>query len=335
MNSNAVDGRRMRAWQNERAAGYEHLAIAELALPEPAAGEVLVEVQACGLNFSDLLMLSGTYQVKPPLPFIAGQEIAGRIVRVPAGSAWRTGQRVASKVLWGGFAEYACTRDEMLIALPEGMSYAAGATLPVVWPTAWIALFERARLRAGETVLVHAAAGGVGLAAVQLAREAGAVVIAGVGTEAKASVAREAGAAHTVDTRSPAWIDEVARLTQGKGADVIFDPVGADLAEPSLKSLARDGRYLIVGFAGGKIPALPAGRLLLKNASALGVYWSHDRDRELVARALDSVLTSWKAGKLKIEASTMYPFDKLREALADLAARRTIGKCVLVPKKEQ
>jgi NADPH:quinone reductase len=325
----------MRAWQAVRAAGHEHLAIVDLALPEPAPGEVLVEVHACGLNFSDLLMVSGAYQVKPPLPFVAGQEISGRIARAPAGSAWRAGQRVASKVLWGGFAEYACARGEMLIELPERMSYAAGATLPVVWPTAWIALFERARLRAGETVLVHAAAGGVGVAAVQLAREAGALVIAGVGAEAKASVARDAGAAHTLDTRSPGWVDEVARLTQAKGADVIFDPVGADLAEPSLKCLARDGRYLIVGFAGGKVPALPAGRLLLKNASALGVYWSHERDRELVGRALQAILASWKAGKLRIEASTRYPFEKLRDALADLAARRTTGKSVLVPREDR
>src|SRR5262245_10002774 len=160
MNGSPDCARRMRAWQSDRAAGPAQLAIAELPLPRPAPGEVLVEVHACGLNFSDLLMVSGTYQVKPPLPFVAGQEIAGKIVQVSPGSAWRVGQRVASKVVWGGFADYACAREEMLIELPAPMSYAAGATLSVVWPTAWIALFERARLHAGETVLVHAAAGG-------------------------------------------------------------------------------------------------------------------------------------------------------------------------------
>jgi NADPH2:quinone reductase len=198
----------------------------------------------------------------------------------------------------------------------------------VVWPTAWIALFDRARLAAGETVLIHAAAGGVGLAAVQLAREAGAKVIAGVGDGAKAEVARAAGATQVVNTRSAKWSAEVG------APDVIFDPVGAELAEPSLKCLARNGRYLIVGFAGGRIPELRANRLLLKNASALGVYWSHDHDRALIERALDAVLASWRAGKLRIEAAAHYPFEKLREALGDLAGRRTTGKSVLVMKEE-
>jgi NADPH2:quinone reductase len=310
----------MRAWQAVQTAGYERLAIADLPLPEPAANEVLVEVHACGINFSDLLMASGAYQVRPPLPFVPGQEIAGRVV--PGG------ERVACKVLWGGFAEYVVARADMLISLPEEMSYAAGATLPVIWPTAWIALFDRARLAAGETVLVHAAAGGVGLAAVQLAREAGAKVIAGVGDDAKAAVALKAGAARVVSTRSPHWIEEVGH------PDVIFDPVGAELAEPSLKCLARNGRYLIVGFAGGRIPELRANRLLLKNASALGVYWSHDEDRELIERALGAVLASWRTGKLSIEAAARYPFAKLRQALGDLAARRTTGKSVLILKED-
>jgi NADPH2:quinone reductase len=310
----------MQAWQAAQTTGYEQLSLAEIAPPTPSRGEVLVEVHACGINFSDLLMTAGTYQVKPPLPFVPGQEIAGRVVA--------SGQRVAAKVLWGGFAQYACAREDMLIELPDGMSYAAGATLPVVWPTAWIALFDRARLQPGETVLVHAAAGGVGLAAVQLASEAGASVIAGIGDDAKAAIARAAGAFRVVNTRAPSWGEEVGR------PDVIFDPVGAELAEPSLKCLARNGRYLIVGFAGGRIPELRANRLLLKNASALGVYWSHDQDRALIERALGAVLASWRAGKLRIEASASYPFNKLREALRDLAGRRTTGKCVLVLKEE-
>jgi NADPH2:quinone reductase len=310
----------MRAWQSAQAAGYGQLAIADCAVPEPGPNEVLVEVHACGINFSDLLMASGAYQVRPPLPFVAGQEIAGRVAS--------TGQRVAAKVLWGGFAEYAAARSDMLIALPDEMSYAAGATLPVVWPTAWIALFDRARITRGETVLVHAAAGGVGLAAVQLAREAGAKVIAGVGDDAKAEVARDAGAAQVVNTRAAKWHEQVG------APDVIFDPVGGELAEPSLKCLARNGRYLVVGFAGGRITELRASRLLLKNAAALGVYWSHEHDRELVERALHAILASWRAGKLKIEPRARYPFDKLRDALDDLAARRTTGKSVLVLKEE-
>jgi NADPH2:quinone reductase len=308
----------MRAWQASDTGGHERLAVAEIEPPRPGAGEVLIEVHACGLNFSDLLMLAGTYQVRPPLPFVPGQEIAGRVVG--------TGQRVATKLLWGGFAEYAVARRDMLIALPEGMPFEAGATLPVVWPTAWIALFDRARLQAGETVLVHAAAGGVGLAAVQLARSAGASVIAGVGDDAKSGIARAAGARRVVNTRTADW-------HKGISPDVIFDPVGGELADASLKCLARGGRYLIVGFAGGKIPELRANRLLLKNASALGVYWSHDHDRPLIERSLQEILRSWEAKQLRIEASARYAFERLPEALSDLGARRTTGKCVLTVKE--
>ena len=333
----------MRAWRAERTDGPGGLALTELAMPETGAGEVLVEVHASGLNFSDLLMASGTYQVRPPLPFVAGQEIAGRIVRgvrgvrgaqSAQGSRWREGARVAAKVHWGGFAEFAGAREDMLIALPDDMSYAAGATLPVAWPTAWIALFDRARLKSGERVLVHAAAGGVGLAAVQLASAAGAMVIAGVGDEAKGVRALASGATHVVNTRDPEWMGRVTGLCDGRGPDVIFDPVGGDLAEASLKCLARNGRYLIVGFAGGRIPELRANRLLLKNASALGVYWSHEDDAALVERALADIFSRWRAGALRIEASARYPFERLREALADLGARRTAGKCILTVREE-
>jgi NADPH2:quinone reductase len=324
----------MRAWRATAATGPAGLALSEIPPPNPAPGEVLVEVHAAGLNFSDLLMTSGTYQVKPPLPFTAGQEIAGRIVRAGRASRWHEGQRVAAKVTWGAFAEAAPARESMLIALPEDLPYSAGATLPVVWPTSWIALFARAGLRAGETLLVHAAAGGVGLAAVQLASAAGARVIAGVGDVAKSALALGAGAAHVINTRNPDWTKQVMDATGGRGADVVFDPVGAELADASLKCLSRNGRYLIVGFAGGRIPELRANRLLLRNASALGVYWSHEEDGELVARALADILAQRASGNLRIEASTIYPFSGLREALADLAARRTTGKCVLKVREE-
>lgn len=321
----------MKAWRVGQATGIDAIALAEMPVPDAQAGEVLVEVHACALNFSDLLMAAGRYQVRPPLPFVPGQEIAGRIAAVGPGSARKVGERVASKVLWGGFAQYAVAREDMLVTLPDALSYAAGATVPVVWPTAWIALFDRAKLGPGETVLVHAAAGGVGLAAVQLAVAAGATVIAGVGDESKASLALAAGAAHAVVTRDAAWPERVKALTAGRGPEVIFDPVGGDVAEASLRGMARNGRYLIVGFAGGTIPQLAANRLLLKNASALGVYWSHEQDGPLVARSLEEIFSLWSAGKLRIETSRSYPFDGLKAALQDLAGRRTTGKCVLEP----
>lgn len=324
----------MNAWHVGHFGGIEGLAIGATQVPEPRAGEVLVEVHACGINFSDLLMAAGRYQVRPPLPFVPGQEIAGRIAAVASGSARKSGERVAAKVLWGGFAEQALAKESMLITLPEDMGYRAAATLPVAWPTAWIALFDRARLVVNEIVLVHAAAGGVGLAAVQLASAAGATVIAGVGDAAKARLALAAGAQHAVVTRTQAWVQTVSELSAGRGPDVVFDPVGGDLAEPSLRGLARNGRYLIVGFAGGMIPQLAANRLLLKNASALGVYWSHAEDGALVERSLADVLSQWTAGRLRIEASQVYAFDQLKTALADLAGRRTSGKCVLELKQE-
>ena len=196
-------------------------------------------------------------------------------------------------------------------------------------------LFDRARLTAGETVLVHAAAGGVGLAAVQFARSAGATVIAGVGDEVKAQLAIAAGAAHAVVTRAADWPARVSDLTGGHGPDVVFDPVGGAIAEASLKAIARNGRLLVVGFASGEIPRLAANRLLLKNASALGVYWSHEQDGPLVARSLVEIFKLWEAGKVRVEASRTYPFDMLRTALADLSARRSAGKCVLEIKEEE
>ena len=324
----------MKGWQLEAATGIEALALCELPVPVPGPGEVLIEVHACGLNFSDLLMAAGSYQVRPSLPFVPGQEIAGRVVAVAPGAARKAGERVATKVTWGGFAEFAVAREDMLITLPAAMSLAAGATLPVVWPTAWIALFERAALAAGEHVFVHAAAGAVGNAAVQLARAAGAVVIAGVGDLVKAPLALAAGAAHVVSTAAPDWTRAVNDLSGGRGVDVVFDPVGGDAGAASLRCLARGGRHLIVGFASGALPRLAANRLLLKNASALGVYWSHEHDGPLIARALKAILELRAAGSVVIDAARVVRFDRLKAALDDLAARRTTGKCVLAVKEE-
>ena len=319
----------MKAWRVDRPDGIEAIQACELESPALAPGEVLIDVHACGINFSDLLMVSGRYQIRPDPPFIPGQEIAGRIAAVGAGARHKVGERVATKVLWGGFATQVAAREDMLVRLPATMSYRAGATLPVIWPTAWIALFERARIAAGESVLVLAAAGGVGSAAVQLAAAAGCMVIAAVGAADKAATALAAGATHTVVTSQAEWPARVASLTAGRGPDVIFDPVGGAIAESGLKLIARNGRYLVVGFASGEIPRLAANRLLLKNASALGVYWSHELDGPLVARAMSTLFDLWAAGRIRVEAGRVYGFGELKIALADLAARRSIGKSVL------
>jgi len=319
----------MRGWQMRRHGGPGEVALAEIERPRPEAGEVLVEVRAAALNFADLLMIRGAYQVAPPLPFVPGQEIAGIVAAVPEGSAFETGARVATKVLWGGFAEFACARADMLIRLPDAVTFTDGATLPVVWPTAWIALHDCARLARGETVLVHAAAGGVGLATVRLARLAGARVIALVGDSAKAAPCRDAGAEAVLEYRGGNWADEVRTLTGGRGADVVVDSVGGDATDLSLRCLARWGRLLVVGFSGGRIPEIRANRLLLRAASAHGVYWSHDHDGPRVARAVDELLRLAARGDIRFAAQRVYPFEALPQALADLAARTTVGKSVI------
>jgi NADPH2:quinone reductase len=313
----------MKAWSLAAHGGPEALALREIPAPQPAAGQMLVNVAAAALNFSDLLMLRGTYQVKPPLPFVPGQEIAGAVEACPSG-AFEPGERIASKVVWGGFAEQALVREDMAIRLPAAVTFADGATLPVVWPTAWIALFDRARLQRGETLLVLAAAGGTGLAALQLGKSLGARVIAAVGSPDKEEICRSHGADEVVDYSAPEWTSKI------RGVNVIFDPVGGEVGEASLKCLARNGRLLIVGFSSGQIPALRANRLLLRNASALGVYWSHEEDRPLLERAFRDLWQRHGSGSLRFEASAEYPFERLAEALGDLEARRTTGKCVLV-----
>ena len=318
----------MRAWRSTRVGGPEDLALVEMSPPAAGNGEAIVRVAAGALNFSDLLMLRGAYQVRPPLPFVPGQEIAGTV----SGDSgrFRQGDRVAGKVLWGGFAEQAVAREDMLIRLPQDVSFAEGATLPVIWPTAWIALHDRARLLEGETVLVHAAAGGVGAAAVQLARVAGARVFATAGGADKLALCRALGAEEAFDYRAGPWLELLLASTGGRGVDVVFDPVGGEITDLSVKALARNGRLLIVGFASGAIFAIKANRLLLKNASALGVYWSHETDATLVARALEDVLALRGAGKIRLLVGQRYPFAELPRALADLEARRTTGKSVIM-----
>jgi len=319
------------AWQVTSHAGPEALALAGLPEPTPGPGEVLVRVHAAGLNFADLLMIRGAYQVRPTLPFVPGQEIAG-VVAGPPGSHW-LGKRVSSKVQWGGFAEYAAAREDMLIQLPAELTFAAGATLPVVWPTAWIALHARAGLRSGESVLVHAGASGVGLACIQLARCAGARVAATGGSDAKLALARGAGAETAFDYRDPAWV-EGARAFSGDGFDAIVDPVGGDVTDASVKLLGWGGRLLLVGFASGRIPEIKANRLLLRNASAIGVYWSHDRDRALIERAVTEVLQLHAKRRIAVTAQAEHRFADLPRALMALADRRAIGKHVLVAPKE-
>lgn len=321
----------MQAWRLEATQGIESLQFVSIPRPTRGAAQSLVRVEAAALNFSDLLMLRGQYQVKPPLPFSPGQEIAGIVVATAAGSRLKVGERIASKVECGGFAQYVCVSDKMAIPVPDSLSADAAATLPVVWPTAWIALYERAVLQPRESVLVHAAAGGIGLACLQLARARGARPIALVGSRAKFDSCRAAGAEEVVCYDDP-WVDIVR---EHGGADVVVDSVGGDATEASLRCMTRGARLLLVGFSSGMMPQIPANRLLLKNTSALGVYWSHDWDLAQVNRATAALLALYEQGSISLQASRSYAFDRLPEALRDLASRGTVGKSVLVADTEK
>jgi NADPH2:quinone reductase len=319
----------MKAWIVEDTTSTEPLRWGEAPAPAPSPGKSVVRVGAAALNFSDLLMVRGKYQVRPPLPFTPGQEIAGTVIATAPGSRLKVCQRIASKVVWGGFAEQALVEDAMAIAVPDAMPLAAAAALPVVYPTAHIGLLAHGRLAPGETVLVHAAAGGVGLAAVEIAAAKGARVIATVGGPTKAAVPREHGAVEVLDYAREDWTERVKELTGGQGADVIFDSVGGAVTEHSLRCIAWGGRLLVVGFSSGTIPAIPANRLLLRNAAAIGVYWSHARDAALIEAALADIFALHAAGHIRPRVDARFALADLPAALAALQSRATTGKIVL------
>jgi NADPH:quinone reductase and related Zn-dependent oxidoreductases len=309
--------------------GLANLSLAEFTPPAPGSGELTVEVRAAALNFSDLLMIDDKYQVRPPRPFTPGQEIAGIVTAAGEGARHKVGDRVAGKLLWGGFATHATMRDDMAIPVAEGSSFAQAAALPVVYTTAYVALTECTKLREGETVLVHAAAGGVGLAAVQIAAARGARVIASAGSGDKRDLALRNGAIAAIDPVEANWSAKVKELTRARGADIIVDPVGGDVTAESLRAIAMDGRLLIVGFAGGEIPKIPANRLLLKRAAAIGVYWNHDTDGEMLARVTAAMTADLASGAIRPVVDCRAGLEALPEALADLGERRTVGKVII------
>lgn len=319
---------KMLAWQSSDP-GLAGLALKEVPAPEPSSGEVLVAVEFAALNFSDLLMIEDKYQIRPPRPFVPGQEIAGTVVKVPLCSRLRPGQRVVSKVLYGGFAQFAVVREDMAIPVPDGVPLKPAAALPVVYTTAMVALTESTRLRQGATVLIHAAAGGVGLAAVQIAKALKGTVIAAAGSADKRALALRHGADEAIDYRENDWSKTVNSMTGGRGADVVFDPVGGDVTLESLRCLNWGGCLLIVGFASGEIARIPANRLLLKRASAVGVYWNHDRDGQMIADVTAHLVSMMQEGSIAPLVDDRYAFSRLKAALEDLSARRSSGKLVL------
>ena len=302
--------------------------------PEPGPGEVLVAVRAAGVSFVDGLIVAGRYQMKPPLPFTPGLAVAGEVIAAGEGVAGLApGSRVVgSSFGLGGYASHRALPAEALVPLPDSVSFAVAATAVESYATMLFALTRRAELRPGEWVLVLGAGGGIGLAAVDVARSLGARVIAAASTEAKRAAALAAGAQAAVDYRAEDLRARVRELT-GAGADLVIDPVGDPFAEPALRSLRGFGRYLVIGFAGGSIPRLPLNRVLLDNRAVIGVDWGAwsrgdpAGNRALVADVLGRVA----AGVLHPVAPATYPLERAAEALAELAARRVTGKLALLP----
>lgn len=309
------------------------LVVEEVPSPRPGPRQVVVSVRAAGVNFPDTLVIQGKYQLKPDLPFTPGSEFAGVVKEVGAEVAGvRPGDRVLAFAAWGGFAEEALAEASNAVPIPPQVDFPAAAAFAMAYGTSWHALQDRARLRAGETLLVLGAAGGVGLAAVELAKLLGARVIAAASSEAKLAVCREQGADELVSYGDGGWREAVKRLTGGRGVDVVYDPVGGAMAEPALRLMAWGGRYLVVGFAGGDIPRIPLNLPLLKGFAMVGVYWGEFARRDPAAsRAnLDRLLGWLSQGRLKPHISGTWPLSGAAEALKTILARRATGKLVLL-----
>ena len=319
----------MRAAQVTRLDGPGSIVIAEVDGPRPNDTEVLIDVHAAGVTFPDVLLTRGEYQLKPELPFTPGSEVAGVVRHAPAGSGFAEGDRVAAFPGFGGFAEQVAVDPGFVFPLPENLSFTAGAGLAMNYLTVHFALVRRGGLRAGESVLVHGAAGGVGTAAVQLARALGARVIAVVSTEAKAEAARRAGAHHTV--QADGFRAAVAELTGGRGVDVVVDPVGGDRFTDSLRSLAPEGRLLVIGFTGGEIPTVKVNRLLLNNISVVGVGWgAYWMARpEYPRQQWDELLPLLADGSLDPVLGSVHDLENASAAVLELAERAAAGKVVL------
>jgi NADPH2:quinone reductase len=309
------------------------LVLEEIPSPKAGAKQVVITVKACGVNFPDTLIIQNKYQFKPELPFSPGGEVAGIIKEVGEGvSHLNIGDTVIAMTGWGGFAEEVLTDASRVFPVPPVFDFKTAATFAYVFGTSYHALKDRAQLKEGETVLVLGASGGVGLAAVQLAKVMGAKVIAAASTEAKLAVCSQYGADAVVNYTDDNWREQIKTLTDGKGVDVVYDAVGGHYAEPALRSMAWNGRYLVVGFAAGGIPKIPLNLPLLKGCAVVGVFWGEFATRQKKDNQANMMqLFGWlMQGKIKPHISAEYPLEQAAQALNDLLARKATGKVVLV-----
>jgi NADPH2:quinone reductase len=326
----------MHAWLCEDPVGVDALTWKELPTPAPKAGEVLIEIKAASLNFPDLLIVQNKYQMKPALPFVPGSEYAGVIQAVGDGvTHLKAGQSVACLSGTGGFGTHTIAPAALCMPLPDGFPHVDAAAFIMIYATSYHALVDRAQLKAGDTVLVLGAAGGVGTSAIQIAKAVGARVIAAASTDEKCALCTSIGADATINYTTHglpnAFREAVKAATGGKGPDVIYDPVGGDFAEAAFRSIAWRGRYLVVGFASGPIPSLPLNLALLKGASIVGVFWGDFARREPKANAaMMGELAQWyAAGRIKPVIDRTMPMAQLKAAYAHMGSRGVMGKLVM------
>lgn len=323
----------MRAVRCHALTGPEGLSVDELEAPVAGAGELLIEVAAAGVNFPDVLITQGKYQFKPPTPFIPGGEVSGTVAAVGSGvTGFAIGDRVAATMVFGAFAERVVVRASLAAKLPDGVSLELGAAVLLTYATTMHALVDRAKLVPGETLLVLGAAGGVGIAAVELGKALGARVIAAASTPEKLAFCRVHGADETIDYANED-LKARAKALAPNGVDVVYDPVGGAFTEAALRAIAWEGRHLVVGFAAGNIPKIPANLLLLKGCQLMGVFWGSFAEREPLRNGANvaRVLGLVSSGALSPHIDRVFPFDRAAEALGLLAQRRVLGKVVLVP----
>ena len=323
----------MRAVICRQSGGPDSLTVEDVPSRPLAPDQVRIRVRAAGLNFADSLMIAGKYQVKPEFPFTPGMEVAGEIAEVGAAvTGLKVGQRVMATTRGGGaYAEELVALPDAVVPIPDAMDYVTAAAFPVVYGTSHFALTYRGQLKPGETLLVLGAAGGVGLTAVEIGKQLGATVIAAAGGADKLKVARDHGADHTIDYTTESIRDRVREITQDRGADVVYDPVGGDAFDQALRAVNWEARMLVIGFASGRIPAVPANIILVKNISVVGVVYGAQAVREpaLAKQWLIELTQWWQAGRLKPVIGATFPLEKAGNALTALLSRKYPGKIVL------
>jgi NADPH2:quinone reductase len=326
----------VKAWVVRELGTPEVMRLEEIDPGEPAKGMVRIKVRAAAINFPDSLMVAGLYQVKPELPFVPGLEVSGEVAAPVDSAGLAAGDRVMALLekdglTRGGYSEIADAVPANVVRMPGAMPFDDAAGFMLIYQTAWFGLHRRAGLQPGETLLVHAGAGGVGSAAIQLGKVAGATVIATAGSDEKVELCRKLGADHAVNYKTQDFVDEVKRITAGRGADVVFDPIGGDVYDRSTKCIAFEGRIVIVGFTSGRIPQAATNHLLVKNYSAVGLHWNlyARRAPELVATATRELLGLYEAGKIKPHISTRLPLSEAPRALVMVAQGKSTGKVIL------